>query len=153
MNRSILTGTIAAAAALAGCGNSGPSLSAFKSGYGAQKAQFSQLGRDLHSALQTARKKTDVQLGSEFTALAARAGQQAVALRKLNPPSKFKSQRDQLASDFDTFAADLNRISTAANGHNVTTARAATIKLINDSANLRAVDQSLTSALRLPQSG
>jgi hypothetical protein len=153
VNRPILTGTIALAAVLAGCGSSGPSLSAFKSGYGAEKAQFNQLGRDLQTVLQTAGKKTDVQLGSEFSGLAARASQQAVALRKLDPPGKFKSQRDQLATDFDTVAADLSAISTAASAHNGATARAATIKLVSDSGSLKAVDQSLTSALGLSQSG
>ena len=153
LGRSMVSGAILVTLGVAGCGSSGPSLSAFKSGFQADKAQFSAIGRDLQSSLQTAGKKTDAELGAEFSGLAARASQQAASLRKLNPPSKYKNLRDQLASDFDVVTADLSTIASAANSHDSTTARAATIKLIRDSATLKSVDDSLTTSLGLPQTG
>ncbi len=151
MRSLIVAVMVAALVALAGCGSSGPSLSAFKSGFQTEKAQFQQLGRDLQSALGAAKGQTDVQLASEFTGLAGRASQQAASLRTLNPPSKYKSQRDQLAADFDTVAADLRAIAAAATGHNGPAARSATLKLVSDAGSLKSVDSSLSSSLGLPQ--
>jgi len=72
----LLAVAIAIAIALAGCGgSSGPSLSAFKSGFTADRAQFRKLGLDLQSEITGVKTKTDLQkLVSAFNAVAADRG-------------------------------------------------------------------------------
>ena len=151
MKKQILTVALALSVAIAGCGSSGPSLSAFKRGFSAQKAQFTQLGRDLQVAFATARGKSNGQIGAEFSSLAQRTSQQADQLQKLNPPAKYKSQRDQLVSGFRTIAADLETISVSAKAGNVSGASKARNKLLQDAAGVRSVDRALTASLGLPQ--
>ena len=139
-----------AAATITACG-SGPSLSDYKKGFQTDKAQFTQLGSALSTTLQQAGRSSDVVLAGQFSSLASRASQQAAQLRKLKPPSKYKSQNDQLASGFDTVAADMRSLAIAVGAHNATTARAGTRKLLQDAASLKSVDRSLTSSLGLPQ--
>jgi hypothetical protein len=136
---------------LSSCGSSGPSLSTYKQDFQKQKTQFTQLGRDLATTIQGANGKSNSQIASAFAGLATRANQTASNLRNLKPPSKYKNQNSQLAADFNTVAADLSSISTAASSNNGPSARAGTQKLLQDAANLRAVDRSLTASLGLPQ--
>ena len=133
-----------------GCG-SGSDLGTYKKDFQNQKAQFTQLGRDLANTIQTANGKSNSQIASEFAGLATRANTTASNLRKLKPPSNYKSQNEQLASDFNTVAADLSSISTAASSNNGQSARAGTQKLLQDAATLRQADRSLTASLGLPQ--
>ncbi|MHB8658137.1 MAG: hypothetical protein ACYC91_09310 [Solirubrobacteraceae bacterium] len=137
---------------LAGCGgSSSPSLSAFKQGFAAEKAQFQQLGTQLATAIRTAPQNTDAELATQFASLSSSAVQQAARLRKLDPPSAYKSQVGQLASDFDTVAGDLHKISSAATAGDARAARAASTTLVQDSSKLKAVDVAITGRLRLPQ--
>jgi hypothetical protein len=139
------------AAALAGCGGSSPpSLSAFKSGFTANKKSFHSLGIDLQRAIATAQNKTDTQLAAEIGALAARAKQEATSLRKLNPPSRYKADLTKLTSGFNAVAADLRQIATAATKHDATTARTATLALIHDAATVKSGDTGISAGLHLP---
>jgi hypothetical protein len=144
-------GAVVLTVLLSSCGSSGPSLSTYKQDFQNQKTKFTQLGRDLATTIQSANGKSNSQLASEFAGLATRGNQTASNLRNLKPPSKYKSQNSQLAADFNTVAADLSSISTAASSNNGPSARAGTQKLLQDAANLRAVDRSLTASLGLPQ--
>lgn len=151
MKKQIVTVALALTVASAGCGSSTPSLSAFKQGFQAQKAQFTALGRDLQVAFTSARGKSNAQIGREFSALSQRTSQQADQLEKLNPPAKYKSQRDQLVSGFRTIAADLQTISVSAKSGDVAAASRARNKLLQDAAGVRSVDRALTASLGLPQ--
>lgn len=146
--------------ALAGCGGSSgatsggpPSLSGFKAGFTTAKVQFRRLGSDLGTAVEKAGAKTDVQLAAEFDKLSARAKGQASALRKLDPPAKFKPELSQLSSGLDSIAADLGRIAGAANAHDAAKARAATTTLVTDAAKVKAADNAVTAKLGLPKTG
>jgi hypothetical protein len=146
--------------ALAGCGGSSatkssgaPSLSSFKAGFTAAKAQFRQLGSDLGTAVEKAATKTDVQLAVQFDKLSAQAKAQAAALRKLDPPAKFKSELSHLSTSLDSVATDLGGIASAANAHDATKAKAATTTLITDAAKVKTADNALTAQLGLPKTG
>ncbi|MBV9309284.1 MAG: hypothetical protein JOZ73_00540 [Solirubrobacterales bacterium] len=136
---------------LSSCGSSEPSLSTYKKDFQQQKAQFTQLGNDLQAELQAFRNKTNAQLAGDFASLSTRANQTAAQLRQLKPPSKYKNQNSQLATQFNTVAADLSSISTAATQNNVASARTGLQKLVQDAGSLRSVDQSLSGSLGLPQ--
>ena len=139
------------AAVLAGCGgNSAPSLSAFKSGFAANKKSFHSLGLDLQKAIATAQSKTDTQLAAEIGALATRARQQATSLGKLNPPSRYKADLAKLTAGFKAVAADLGQIATAATRHDAATARTATLSLIRDAATVKSGDTGISAGLHLP---
>ena len=152
-SRSSTTAVTLAALALAGCGSSGPSLSAFKSGFAKDRTQFRQLGTDLATEITHASTKTDAQLATELGSLSSRARQQASQLSQLNPPSEYKHQLDSLVSAFHTVAADLQQISTAATKNDATTAKAYTVKLLGAAAKVKVGDTALSSALHLPAAG
>jgi len=150
--RSLATAITLLGLALADCGgSSAPSLSAFKSGFSTEKAQFRKLGLDLQTATQ-ARSKTDAALASELTALATRAEQTRAQLTKLDAPSKFKANLSKLESRFGAVGTDLKQIAGAATKHDAATARAATMMLLRDAATVKSADVALTSGLGLPAS-
>ena len=150
------TAVITAAAVLAGCGSSSSSstvsTASFKQAFATQKASFQKLGRDLGTAIQTAPKRRDQALATEFATLSSRASAQASALRGLQVPSRFQSEVTRLAGAFDTVAADLKKISGYASTHNPGGARAAAQTLVVDAAALKKVDVAITGQLGLPQS-
>ena len=142
--------------ALTGCGGSSsstPSLSAFKSGFAADKVQFRRLGTDLQTEITGAASKTDAQLAGELSTLSGRAKQQAAQLAKLSPPDKYKTGLNQLVANFNSVSTDLNTMSVAAGKHEVSAAKAATKTLLQDAAKVKASDTALTSALHLPATG
>jgi soluble cytochrome b562 len=149
--------TIASAALLAmlaGCGgSSGPSLSSFKQGFVADKAQFSKLGTDLGAAVRGAGAKSNTELAAEFGALSSRATQQAALLRQLKPPSKYKTEVASLASGIDIVATNLHTIAAAATAGDPKAARAAAETLAENAAKVKAADQAVSSQLGLPQTG
>jgi hypothetical protein len=147
-----------AAAALAGCGgsssnsSSGPSLSAFKSGFQAQKASFTALGNDLTTTITSASSTTPSKIASEFNALASRTTHASAALRTLKPPAKYQPDVNRLAAGFDSIAADMTAVSTAAQNNDATAARTAAAKLVTDSATVHNADLKLSRELGLPVS-
>jgi hypothetical protein len=150
MRKPIFT-AILLAVVLAGCGgSSGPSLSAFKSGFEANKKSFHSLGVDLQQAIATAQNKTDAQLAAEISALSTRAKQQADSLAKLKPPSRYKANLQKLETGFNSVSADLSQIATAATKHDAATARSATQALIRDASTVKAGDTAISAGLHLP---
>jgi hypothetical protein len=135
------------AIAIAGCGSSAPSLSAFKSGFETDRAQFRQLGQDLQTTVGEAQHKTNAQLAAELEPLAARARQQGARLAKLKPPPSYKANLDQLAAGFDAVATDLHRIATAAVSNDAQAASTATRELIADATRVKAADLAIADAL------
>jgi hypothetical protein len=137
-------------AVLAGCGGSSASkLSAFKSAFSTDRAQFHQLSVDLQREITGARAKTDAQVATEIGALSTRAKHQASDLAKLKPPGRYKPDVQKLISGFTGLAADLEQISVAATKADATSASTATKLLIRDAATIRAADDALTSSLKL----
>jgi hypothetical protein len=136
--------------AVAGCGDSAPSLGAFKSGFKSDKTSFRRLGLDLQRAIATAQTKTDTQVATEIAALGRRAEQEAGALSKLNPPGRFQSDLHRLELGFRALGVDLNQISAAATKHNANAARAGTAALLRDAARIKASDKAISSGLHIP---
>ncbi len=112
----------------------------------------SQFGADLVSAVQTAPRKTNAQLATEFEQLSARARGEATQLRRLDPPSKYQAQLGLLVTGFGTVRSDLHAISLAAAAGDVTGARDSTVKLLKDADHTRTLDRALTAKLGLRQS-
>jgi hypothetical protein len=141
---------------LTGCGSSsssGPSLSAFKTGFKAQRQSFTKLGADLEKAISSAPTTPASAIATEFTSLAARTTAAAAALRTLKPPAKFSSQVSALANGFDSVSADMKSISTAATKNDASGAKSAAGKLVTDSATVHTDDLTLTRALGLSTTG
>jgi hypothetical protein len=158
MKRSIPAVAAAVAFAIAGCGgsssnSSGASLSAFKSGFQSQKHTFSALGVDLRNTLLSVKGQSNATIASEFSSLASRATASAKALRTLKPPAKYSAQLTQLASGFDTVAADLQSLSSAAAKDDIPSARQAIEKIGTDSKTVHSADLALSQALGLPTTG
>lgn len=149
--KAVAAGTVTFALALTGCGgSSAPSLSAFKGHFKSDKASFRQLGLDLQKAITGAQAKTDAQLATEISALAARASAEASSLAKLSPPDKYKADTQKLTAGFNAVAADLRSISTAAVQHDAAKAKQATTALLGDAAKVKAADDAVTKGLGLP---
>jgi hypothetical protein len=148
--RSAVTAVLSALTLSACGGSTGPSLSAFKTGFENNKASFRTLGLDLQHAITGAKGKTDAELASEFGGLATRAKQQAASLAKLKPTAKYKTDLSNLVSAFDAVGTDLDNISQAATRHSSTGAQAATVTLITDAAKVKAADGAITAGLHLP---
>jgi hypothetical protein len=135
---------------LSACGSSGPSLSEFKQGFAADKAAFSAIGNDVGVALQTAPKKTNAELATEFSVLASRAAQQQTNLQALKAPSKYRHDLTTLISDFTPVIADLRAIAAAARADNAKAAETSAASLVRHSVTLKSADVGLSRALGIP---
>jgi hypothetical protein len=154
--RAVASAVVIAALALVGCGSSSPaqpSVSAFKSGFQAEKAAFRQLGFDLQKTITGAKAKTDAQLATEISALSGRASQQAAQLAKLKPPAKFKASLTQLVGGFTAVSRDLTSIAAAAVKHSGAAAKTATESLLADATKVKTADDAITKGLGLPAAG
>ena len=150
-NRTLTSGLVLLAISLAGCGgSSGPSLSAFKSGFAKDKTQLRQLGADLQGALTNARTQTDAQVATELAALSTRATQQASQLAKLSPPAKFKTDLKTLSASLSAVGSDLSQIAGAATKHDANAARTLTTTMIRHAAAVQLSETALTKGLGLP---
>ena len=135
------------AIAIAGCGSSAPSLSAFKSGFETDRAQFRQLGEALQATVGGAQNKTNTQLADELEPLATRARQQSAQLAKLKPPASYRANLHKLVTGFDAIADDLRRIASAAISNDAQAASAATRALVADATKVKAADLAIAGAL------
>jgi hypothetical protein len=136
--------SILAAAALAACGGSSggdaPTTADFRTEYAPISAVIRGIGDDIGTAVTNAKTKTDAQLQSQFGDLAKRTATAADALADTHPPddSAIKQARTQLITGVRQGASDLAAISAAASLSDAAAAKAATIKLINHSAAVKA---------------
>jgi hypothetical protein len=142
------------AVAITGCGSSSsaPSLSTFKSDYSADKTELTTLGNNLGTAISTANHKTNAQLATEFQSLSTSISQESAKLKKLQPPSAYKSEVDALTTSLAAVATDLHDISTAATAGDATKARTATTQLLKDAGAVKTADTALTTKLGLKKS-
>ena len=123
---------------------------AFKAAFVADRAQFRALGTSLAKSLNQAGSKTDAQLATEFQNLATRAKAQAGKLSQLTPPANLTPAVDKLVNGLNTVADKLQKIATDATNHNATSAKSDTIKLVEQSAQVKAADVQISNALNLP---
>ena len=135
------------ALAIAGCGSSAPSLTAFKSGFNTDRAQFRKLGEDLQATVGGAQRKTNAQLAAELKPLATRAREQGARLAELKPPASYKANLEKLANGFDAIAVDLKRIANAATSNDAQAASSATRALVADATRVKAADLAIAGAL------
>jgi hypothetical protein len=131
-------------------GTGATSVGAFRRAFVVEKTRFRTLGSDLQKAVEGADSKSNAQIAVEFQSLSTRAAQQAVRLAKLDPPAKYRKDLAQLTAAFAAVASDLGTITTAAIRGEPQTARAATVKLVHNAAQVKAHDNQLTAALGLP---
>lgn len=148
--RALATGL--AAVAIAACGSSAPSTSAFKTGFEADRSQFRQLGLALESAIGGARTKTDAELAAELRPLATRARAQATQLAHLKPPGRYKANVAKLVAGFNAISRDLKQIATAASANDAQAASSATRALVADATSVKAADLAITGALGVQHS-
>jgi membrane protein required for beta-lactamase induction len=74
-------------------------------------------------------------------------------VRALKPPAKYQAEVSQLAGGFDSVAADMTAVSTAAKNNDAKAAQTAAKKLVTDSATVHNADLKLTQALGLKATG
>jgi hypothetical protein len=125
------------------------SPAAFKAAFLADRTQLRQLGANLRRTIIHAGAKTDAQLATQLSSLGDRAKAQAAKLSHLNPPAKFKPTVDTLVSALKSVGDRLQKIATDASNDNAAAAKADTIKLVNQSAAVKAADDQLSSSLGL----
>jgi hypothetical protein len=125
------------------------SPAAFKAAFLADRTQLRQLGANLRRTIIHAGAKTDAQLATQLSSLGDRAKAQAAKLSHLNPPAKVKPTVDTLVSALKSVGDRLQKIATDASNDNAAAAKADTIKLVNQSAAVKAADDQLSSSLGL----
>jgi hypothetical protein len=137
---------LAALLLVAGCGDS--KSETFTKDFRPINARIVALGRDVGAAVTGASGKSDHQIQDTFTAL----GKRATALRKqvdqLDPPSKWKKDRDELSVAMNDAAKALDAIAAAAAKGDPQAARRATIQLVAASGDLRSSRQRLARTAR-----
>lgn len=138
------------ALSLAACGGSSrPSPSAFKAGFKADRAQFTQLGAAIGAAIGGAARQSNAALASELGGLAARTGRQQAQLRRLRPPAAYRARTLAAISELGRVAADLTTIATAARSGSAPAAKRSVAQLVRDSLAFQGTERSLTQALGL----
>lgn len=153
----IAVGLAIGALAIAGCGSSSnssqPSVSQFKSAFAAERAKTKSLGTDVVAAVQGAGTKSAGALATEFASLSSQTTKAADAFRSMPVPDKYKSQVTTLANALDAAAADMKKISQAAQSNDAAAARSAAESLVKHAEQVQSTDRALTKALGLPNSG
>jgi hypothetical protein len=150
--RSVSLAALAAVIALAGCGSSGPSTSAFKSEFRTQKTTLNALGKDVGAAVEGASHQTDSALTTQFQALASRATALAGALGQLNAPSQYKSELSALQSSVTQVAGTLHSIEAATAANDLNAAKAGGEAIVANAQQVKSIDNTLSAKLGLPTS-
>jgi hypothetical protein len=101
------------------------------------------VGRDLGTALQNARGKSNKQLSEQFAALALRLGDVNKKIRGLDPPDDLKKDADELTKQIDAAVENLREISGAAGNNDPQGAAAATVELGTTSQDLNRAQNKL----------
>lgn len=147
----VLLTAILAALALGACGGDDggdastttaaatPTTADFRTQYAPVSTEIRELGVDVGAAVEAAKAKTDAQLQAQFSELAERTSTAAAHLAATVPPAdaKIKAARLKLIAGVKQGASDLAAISAAASLSDAKAARAATVALVEHSANIR----------------
>lgn len=133
---------LTAALVLAACGGGGDdetTVAEFRKQYAPISASVRDIGGDVEQAVTSAKDKTDAVITAEFSELAERtkAAAEELAAEELPDDPTIESARDALVSGLRKGAADLAAISAAAEAHDGPAAKAATVRLVSDSAAIR----------------
>jgi hypothetical protein len=131
---------------LGGCGED--KAKTFKLDFRPLNAKIVALGRDVGTAVTGASGRSDVQIQTEFAALAKRTGTLRKQVDDLDPPDELKDDTGDLVSAMGSAQKSLNQISAAAKKHDPDAARRATIQLVADSDELRSSRRRVAEATR-----
>ena len=134
----------AGAVTLTGCGES--EKDKFAEQYKPLNDRLLKVGRDLGTALQTARGKSNRQLSRQFAAFALRLQALNKGVRKLEAPSDLEDDRKELATQIDATVENLEAISGAAANNDPEGAAAATVDLGTSSRALNRAQNKLAKA-------
>lgn len=138
-----LLATLGAVLILAACGGGGDdetTTADFRKEYAPISAAVRGLGEDVGQAVTTAKDKTDAALQLEFAELSEKTTAVAaeLAAEEIPDDAKIEAARGALVAGLRKGAADLEAISVAAGDHDAEAARAATVRLVTDSAKIKA---------------
>ena len=137
-----LTAALGAALAIAACGGESQetTVADFRKEYAPISAAVRGLGEDVGNAVTTAKDKTDAALQLEFAELSEKTTSVAaeLAAEEIPDDAKIEAARGALVSGLRKGAADLEAISIAAGENDAAAARAATVRLVTDSAKIKA---------------
>ena len=131
-----------AAAGAAGCGGD-DDKDKFVEDYKVLNDRLLAVGRDLGSALQGARGKSNKQLSEQFAGFALRLGAVNKDIRGLDPPDELKDDSDELSKQIDAAVENLREISGAAGNNDPQAAAAATVELGTTSQDLNRAQNKL----------
>jgi predicted nucleic acid-binding Zn-ribbon protein len=145
-----LTALVIATLALPGvaaCGGDDES-EAFNEDFPALSQRIVTLGEEVGNAIETAGETTDQQLAEEFDGFARDLGALRRELERLEPPEEVADERDDLVEAMGEVRASLEEIADAAVESDPAAARAATLELVDRSAELREAREVLVGAVR-----
>jgi hypothetical protein len=134
------------AVAVAGCGGKS-SEDTYKDDYPPLSRKIVALGGEVGKSIQNAGKSTNQQLADQFDGYAKRLGDLKQQVDDLDPPKDLENRQGALVSAMGDVQADLQDISDAASKGDPKAARAATVKLIRDSATLASARRALNKAV------
>ena len=145
--------TAAAGLALVACGgtassNAGP----LRGSFSAQRARVNGIVSELGTTLTRAGPQPDALLSNEFSALGARAEQEAAVIAGLGHPPRYNTWLRDLDHALSAVASGLDQLSTAATEHQPAATRADISALRGDAVAVRATEASLARTLGLRSS-
>jgi hypothetical protein len=148
LSRRLLTAAVATVAvcSLSACG--GNKEDEFAQDFKDVNKRIVALGADVGKTVNGASKKTDKKLAGEFGALSDRTGKLEHDVDELEPPDDLKDTTGDLSKSLGQAKDALGDIQTAAEKHDATAARKATIQLVGSSSDLRDARQELEKATR-----
>ena len=147
--RALLVCVPPVALALAGCGGSSSSSQTanFGTSFSSTANQLKATSHEIGVAIERAPSRTDAQLASTFSALAARWQNQVNRLKALQPPSSVSTAFNRLKSSATRVEADLNAIAAAAETHNASAAKQATASLVTDILSAKSASTTITNTV------
>jgi len=123
----------------------GPSAGQFKTAIAPVLSKFKSASQGTGAALQQASSQNDAQVAGTFQQLEARWESALTKLETLHPPPQLGAAYNRLKSKVSKVKADLAAIVSAAQTHDATAAKAATIKLVNDILSAKAASTTLSN--------
>jgi uncharacterized protein YicC (UPF0701 family) len=117
----------------------------FKAALAPALNQFKTASQGTGAALQQASSQSDSQLEATFQQLEAKWQAGLTKLEMLQPPAKFTAAFNRLKSQVHAVKSDLAAIVSAAKNHDVSAAKAAATRLVNNILSAKATSTALTS--------
>jgi hypothetical protein len=143
--------TAAAGLALVACGGTAPSNNPapLRAAFSAQRARVNGIVTELGTTLTRAGPRPDALLSDEFSALGARAEQEASVIDGLGHPPRYNTRLRDLDHALVAIANGLGDLSRAATEQQTAAARTEISALRRDGAQVRGTESTLARALAL----